>query len=251
MLKPLVKFLIDPFTIFWVLLAALLIAAVMKKQGVFKWLFTIALLWFLIISTPLIPTLLLHSLEKRYTPIDVSKITDKDAHVSILVLGGGHGFDDRLPANALLSPQALGRLSEAIRLYRQLPNSRLIFSGFSASGRTTQAEMLQNAAEVLGVQKESTSLQEEPANTHQEILTYGQSFPRKNTVILVTSAYHMPRAVLLAQQYELNFIASPANFRLKGSRTHQWVGTPSTQNIENLDLALSEYASLAWYKLKF
>lgn len=98
------------------------------------------------ISTPLMPNAILQSLEDRYHPIIVDELSKLQAEYHIIILGRVHALDDSSPANTLLSQKALERLSEGIRLHRKLPNSILILSGFSASGRTTQAEMLQKIA---------------------------------------------------------------------------------------------------------
>ena len=50
----------------------------------------------------------------------------------ILILGGGHTNDSRLPANNQLSTNALGRLAEGIRIHRELPGSKIITSAYYA-----------------------------------------------------------------------------------------------------------------------
>ena len=205
--------------------------------------------WFLIISTPFIPILLLDSLENRFEPVNTSTLEQPGAEYDIVVLGGGHGFDDRLPPNSLLSLNALSRLNEGIRLHRELANSRLVLSGYSSSGRTTQAEMLQKTAILLGVDEERTIIQTEPANTWQEANVYSERFGDSYPVILVTSAVHMPRAMLVFERNGISAIASPANYRLKGSHRKKRLGLPSTGNIAYMRSALNEYAALIREKI--
>lgn len=202
------------------------------------------------ISTPFLPTLLLNSLESRYEPVVIEDLEVSNSQVyDIVVLGGGHGFDDRLPANSLLSQNALSRLNEGIRIHRKIHNSSLVLSGYSASGRTTQAEMLYKTAILLGIEKERMLIQPEPHNTYREAEVYSQKFAGEHPVILVTSASHMPRAVMLFEQFGVDVIPSPTNYRLKGSRQNRWIGYPSTENIENLKIALYEYAAILRYSL--
>ena len=248
--KSIIKFLVDPFTILWMLLLLLCAAIFLKKDRLAKWLVLVAVIWLGVVSLPLVPTLLVDSLESRYNPVNVATLENKEADYHIIILGGGHGFDSRLPANSLLSSNALGRLNEGIRLYRQLPNSKLIFSGYSASGRTTQAEMLQRAALLLGVNKAETILQREPANTYEEAKIYSERYKNSNPVILVTSAAHMPRAMQLFRAFGVNAIASPTNFRLLGSFRNKWFGLPSLDHMHNFDAAMIEYAGMAWYKMR-
>jgi uncharacterized SAM-binding protein YcdF (DUF218 family) len=242
------KFFIDPFNILWILVAAAIILHFLKKRSAFVYVALSSVVWFLIISTPLVPGLALNSLENRYEPIQVEQLGDPAEYDYIVILGGGHGFDDRLPANSLLSTDALGRLAEGIRLHRQLPNSYLVMSGYSASGRTTQAEMLKEAALLLGVEENRILMQKEPANTYQEAKVFSERFADNNRAILVTTASHMPRAVMMFHLFEVDVTPSPANYRLKQSEGAGYLGFPSTRNMNHLKTAIHEYAGMLRYR---
>ena len=244
----LIKDILDPFNILWMMVFAGIMCALLKKKAVMRGIFIGAGLWFLVISTPFLPTLLLNSLERQYEPVLAGQLSDSATSYHIIVLGGGHGFDDRLPANSLLSSTALSRLSEGIRIHLQIPNSTLILSGYSSSGRTTQAEMLKDTALLLGVEEGNTLVQTEPGNTLEEAQVYAEKYSGDNQVILVTSAVHMPRAVMLFERVGINVIPSPANYHLKGSWRHVWIGLPSIKNIEKLRTAIHEYAAILKYK---
>jgi uncharacterized SAM-binding protein YcdF (DUF218 family) len=240
-----IKFFLDPFTLFWLLLLLCAVCWMLKKEVLLKWLLGITAVWFLIISTPLVPNAVLNSLEDRYSPLFIEDFEDPELEYHIIVLGGGHGFDDRLPPNSLLSTNALMRLSEGIRLHRQLPNSKLVLSGSTSTpGRTTQAEMLRDTALLLGVSEEATIIQTEPSNTYQEAKVYSETFGERYPVILVTSAAHMPRAMNLFEHFEVRAVASPTNYRLKGSWKKKRFGMPSTGNIGRLRSGVYEYAAM-------
>ncbi len=244
-----IRFFLDPFNLFWLLLVGIVVNGFFKRNLWVKWLSIFTVIWFLVISTPLIPNLVLNSLEDRYIPINVDELEKKEAEYHILVLGGGHGFDDRLPPNSLLSRNALGRLNEGIRIYTQLPNSKLVLSGFSGSGRTTQAEMLQQTALLLGVDRKATIIQKEPRNTYEEANYYSKKFGTSHPLIIVTSAAHMQRAIEVFRYFGTDPIPSPTNYRLKGSWKQKWFGLPAIDNIENLRAGISEYAGIFWYRL--
>lgn len=247
MIVSIVKFLIDPFTILGLLIGVVVIAMLLKRERVLRWSVIITGLWFIIISTPLIPTFVIRSLEQQYTPVRLANLPEPDAEYHIIILGGGHGFDKDLPANSLLSRQALGRLSEGIRLHRQLPNSKLVMSGFSASGQTTQAEMLQQTALLMGVEDEAVLLQKEPSNTYEEAKKYAATYGSGHPVIVVTSAFHMPRAIKMFNNFGIEAIASPTNYRLTGNSKYQWMGLPAFYHVESLSIGATEYAAISWY----
>jgi uncharacterized SAM-binding protein YcdF (DUF218 family) len=159
--------LIMPLPIFWllVILAAVFSGKGRKKSS--RKLLGLSLLWLAMISTPFIPDLVVQSLENRYPvlvadgndPVQLFKNEDLPGNIAapasdvhILVLGGGHTYDDRLPANNQLSLQALARLAEGVRLHRQIEGSTLITSGWAGKRETiSQAEVLAKAALLLGV----------------------------------------------------------------------------------------------------
>ncbi len=245
-----IKFFLDPFNVLWVLAFSSFFAWYFEYRKLKKWLLYILIVLFLIVSTPLIPVLIINSLEDRYEPLTVEELQDREAEYHIVVLGGGHGFDDRLPANSLLSQNALGRLNEGIRLHRQLPNSKLVLSGSTSTpGRTTQAEMLYMTALLLGVNDSSTIVQSEPMNTWQEAQVYANNFKNTYPVILVTSATHMPRAMMMFNRFGIDPIPSPTNYRLRGSWKRKWFGMPSMSNMEHFHVGISSYAALARYSI--
>lgn len=241
-----IKFLIDPFNILLFIIIICVAARGFNLKLPFKWLLIITLSWFYVISTPFIPNTLLNSLESRYVPIVIEQFSEQEleAEYHILVLGGGHGFDDRLPPNSLLSLQALARLNEGVRLHRELPNSTLILSGYSSSGRATQAEMLYKTALQLGVDGDSMLMQKEPSNTSEEAEVYYKRFGSDNPLILVTSASHMPRAAGAFGRRGLNPLPSPAHYRLRGGLSMKNWWWPSLGNISNLNTAMNEYAAI-------
>jgi len=245
MLIDIIKFFLDPFNILLILVFITVGACLLKRDSIAKWLILVTGAWFLIISTPFVPVFVVNSLEDRYEPINIDHLDDKGLEYHIIVLGSGHGFDDRLPANSLLSANALGRLSEGIRLHNQLPNSKLVLSGYSSSGRTSQAEMLQQSAILLGVNEASTIIQTEPENTYREAEVYSGNFSNRYPVILVTSATHMPRAVMVFEYFGVDVIPSPTNYRLKGSWKQVRFGWPSMSNIDHLEAGMREYAAIA------
>ncbi|TVL99748.1 MAG: hypothetical protein CV087_17005 [Candidatus Brocadia sp. WS118] len=135
-MRPLAHFLLNPFTHFWLVLLVGLFLFWRKRKKAAHILFAYAVSWLFLISVSPLPTWLAFQRESRY-PV-LHQVPDSMQAPHILVLGGGHSISPTLPPNNQLSDQALARLCEGIRLYRQRPGSKLACSGHSASGRTTQ-----------------------------------------------------------------------------------------------------------------
>lgn len=201
-------------------------------------------LWLFLISTSPLPLWLARGLEARYPVLDPAGLAQgKSWH--IMVLGGGHTNDPDVTPADRLSAEALGRLAEGMRLHRLLPGSKLVFSGYSTTGRPSQAENLAMAAVDLGVSPADTLLLTEPTRTSEEALAYVQRFGAENPTILVTSAIHLPRAMGWFRQAGAEPQPAPATHAVKfapGRMTYHFIPSPS--KIGLMHQALHEYGGL-------
>ncbi|MCC5915830.1 MAG: YdcF family protein [Cryomorphaceae bacterium] len=162
------------------------------------------------LTTPFVPLWLISKWENKYPPI--SALDDTDVY-TIVVLGAGHDYDDRLPPTTLLNGASQSRLIEGMRLAYRLPNSRLHTSGWSSSNRIPTGEMKRRAAIALGFPEERLSVQKEPHNTKSEAEIFAKNHHRPaDKVILVTSALHIPRAVKHFEGEGVSVIPAPCHY---------------------------------------
>lgn len=132
----------------------------------------------------------------------------------IVVLGGGHSDVLGLPASSKLSPYALSRITEAVRLARALPLTKLITLGPGQPQEPTHAHVLATAAISLGVAPDriiENSLGRDTEGEAQALLDIIHDAP----FALVTSAWHMPRSMGLMRKAGLNPVACPTDFRAR------------------------------------
>ena len=256
-MRSLVDLFLHPLTCFW--LSALFAAMIARKyQRSALLLFTLALGWLALTSTPPLPRFLTATLEDQFSPLFVSDfpvLSDSATH--IVVLGGGHTMDTRLPSNDQLSEKALKRLVEGIRLYRGLAGSKLVCSGYShAELSASHAEILADAAVALGVSRQDIELLPTPRNTMEEAIAYRDKFGRHHKLVLVTSAVHMPRAVMHFQQAGLTPLPAPTHFLIKRDNLlKKYSIKPSYRHLAMTYSALHELLGLVhgkyeWRKLK-
>ncbi|MCF7689061.1 MAG: hypothetical protein K9N01_12265, partial [Cephaloticoccus sp.] len=100
--------------------------------------------------------LLLQPLEQQYPAIPEFSAGDTlpttlAACRYIVVLGGGHADVALLPATSKLSPYALARVVEGVRLARLLPEAKIITTGPGYPGLQSHAEILAQRATSLGL----------------------------------------------------------------------------------------------------
>jgi uncharacterized SAM-binding protein YcdF (DUF218 family) len=162
-----------------------------------------------------------------------------------VVLGSGYLPHDGIPVTAALDDDALVRVVEAVRLARVLKGSRLVVSGGAAPGHIPGAQGYAQLALAMGISPESLIVSDQPLDTRAEAravrrLLGGSPF------LLVTSAYHMPRAMLMMRQAGTNPIAAPTGQRAFGASRISWRSfVPGSNGLRDCERALHEYVGFA------
>lgn len=218
------------------------------RQRWARWCWGGAIGWLLLVSTTPLPEMLVLAKERQYA---VFRPTPNDSTAThVLVLGGGHTPAPDLPATDQLSDRSLARLVEGIRIYRQLPNARLVTSGFSSTGGVAVAEVQAQAAILLGVPPSDTLLLTQPYNTAAEARAYAARFGTRQRLVLVTSAVHLPRAMQWFRTYGLSPIAAPTDHLMKiDPRFSTYTFGPSSDKIDMMDRWLHETVGSWWASL--
>lgn len=199
------------------------------------------------VSVSPIPTFLVERWE--FKPTSDQSFENKNG-INIIILGGGHTDSPTLPPNNQLSDQALKRLSEGIRLYYKIPNSKLVCSGYKGSSSIAQAELLARSAVALGVSPKDTVMITTPGNTEEEASAYSERY-RQSEVILVTSALHMPRATFWFQEAGIQVLPAPTDHLVKPEKDKSIFNfKPSIRKIDMMDKLIHEWVGLLYAKWK-
>lgn len=133
----------------------------------------------------------------------------------VLVLGGGHTTDPELPPSAQLSSMALHRLVEGVAIATAQPWSRLLLSGWGGRDPRSNADAYREMAAALGFPDTRMVLDPRPRDTRQEAELWAP-YLRGHSFALVTSAFHMDRAVELFRAQGLDPVPAPTG-HLAGS----------------------------------
>jgi len=223
-----------------------------KRQQAGKILVTVGLALLLLFSNAAVSRTLIAPLERCHKPILYDgrvPVTFSDIKW-IVVLGGGHAPHDRMPNTSQLSYRALPRVVEAVRLHRLLPHAKLITSGASFGAPQRDAAIMALAAQELGVPADAILLEEKSRDTKDQA-RYIRSMIARDKFILVTAAYHMPRAVALFRKQGIDPIPAPADFRGQASVSPAWyLPYPGEHALFCSRTAIREYLGLAWARLR-
>ncbi len=166
----------------------------------------------------------------------------------IAVLGSWHQSVANQPVTSELSPTAIVRLAEGIRIYHLNPGSKLIFTGFRGviKDPVSYPEKLRQLAVALGVPKQDIIVLNGPRDTIEEAEIIAKNFPAAS-LVLVTTALHMPRALILFHQVGLDPIPAPTE-HLSKPVTSWWI-FPSAKTLAHTEYWAHEQLGLLWIKL--
>jgi uncharacterized SAM-binding protein YcdF (DUF218 family) len=193
---------------------------------------------------------LLYPLEQRFPPCDVTNGTPD----GIIVLGGSIDADLSVAHHGAVVRSAADRILAGAALARRYPDARVIFSGGSAKMISNDAREADYAAalfESLGIDKARLLMERRSRNTQEnaefsKVLAAPKGGERW---LLVTSAYHMPRAMAAFRAVDFPVEAYPVDWRTRG-----WVdlqrGFPTlSEGLRRTDAATREWVGLIVYRL--
>jgi uncharacterized SAM-binding protein YcdF (DUF218 family) len=168
----------------------------------------------------------------------------------VVVLGGGHEDAENRPALSRLSPSARARLAEAVRLLRLLPAATLVVSGPRDDGGPTHAQVLADSAVSLGVDRARILMIDDARDTEEEAARLRERLGDAQ-VALVTSAWHLPRAMALCAAQGLHALPCPTDFLYSTPPRWRWSDfTWDVPALERSTVAVHERLGLWWSQLR-
>ncbi len=201
----------------------------------------LAFLW--VAATAPVADRLLWSLEGQYLP--VSGIPEEVE--AIVVLGSGHVEREEFPPTVSLGRSSSARVVESVRLASG-NDLAVVFSGYAGSGDMPNAEMNREAAVELGLDRDRTLVLPEPRNTSEEARAIAAALP-DTPVLLVTSASHMPRALLVFDRSGVDTVPAPTEFRAAQRNYSLWSLLPAAEALANTERAWYEFLGILWARL--
>ncbi len=160
--------------------------------------------------------LLMLPLEQRFPPWEQRG----GAPDGIIVLGGTINPEVSAARSTAALNEASERLVAAAQLARQFPDARLIFSGGNGNLLLREgADFALGVLESLGLPRARLTLEDRSRNTIENAAFTKQIAAPKpgERWLLVTSAYHMPRAIGVFRQVGFFVEAYPVDFRTRGA----------------------------------
>lgn len=173
----------------------------------------------------------------------------------IVMLGGAVDIHLTADRKMVAMNDAGERLTETAALAYRFPNARIFLSGgFGHIGSDTNPSESAVARKFLtevGIAADRISMEEKSRTTcenAEESLKAVNPKPGE-TWLLVTSAWHMPRAVACFRAAKFPVVPYPVDFRTRGREKWRIVNKSSADGFKDIDIAFHEWIGLAAYRL--
>lgn len=169
----------------------------------------------------------------------------------VILLGG---FEDgwvTAGRGGLAVNESAERLTEVLRLAVRMPDAKIVFTGGVGNlfDRETVEEPVREFFVDVGVPENRLTIETKSRNTHEnaEFSRHLLSPKSGQRWVLVTSAYHMPRAVGVFRRAGFDVIPYPVDFRLRDASDVLRPFGSLPDGLKRLDLAVREWIGLVVY----
>lgn len=212
----------------------------------------VSLVTLVLFSSPHTARFLLGSLENQYPSIELSKLPEAD--IAVLLTGS---------LEPVISPRT--RIEFGSRADRLLLTQTLMFehqslplliAGAPATPNSDGIPEAEHSKTILtswGVDTDRISTHNASVDTYETAQNIQTALPENTqSILLITSAFHMPRSMQLFAQTGLNVTPVTANHLIAGEQDYSissWI--PSSLSLSGSALALHEYLGMLANKLLF
>lgn len=214
-------------------------------------------LWLLSIAP--VRDALTQPLEFRSPPLSAAQISElrlsPPGTTAIVLLGGGlyeqapeYGGSDELSHFAMMRTIYAARLARQTGLPVYATGGRPLSSASESEGAVMRRWLLQ-----FGVAEEQAFAEEASENTWQNAAYMWQMLKSQGVshIVLVTSAWHMPRSCWCFEQQGFEVIAAPTDYLTQQNDYDARSLLPDAGTLASSSLALHEYLGLGWYRLRY
>lgn len=246
-----VWFLAAPSNLLVLVALAGVLLAVLRLRRLGRALVGLAVAGLLVVGFSPLANYLMNPLEERF-PIFKD---DGQPVTGIILLGGAEvpevGLARGVPAFAHAGERAIAFGA----LARQYPQARLAFVGGSGALRAdddaAEAKMMRLTLPDLGIPVERVEFEEKSRNTTENARFAKEVLkPRPGERwLLVTSAFHMPRAMGCFRAADFPVVAYPVDFRTIGPGQLNDTFSRAASGLDMADVAIKEWVGLVAYYL--
>jgi len=228
------------------LIIVLILIGLIKRKPLLVWL---SLILFYLFATPIVSDAIFRYVEKGNAIKGVSSIPQADA---IIVLGGTYSYV-RTETGGKYEWYDADRFFGGVELYKAGKGKQLIFTGakmpWAEKEQETEGEALEKYAIAFGVPDTAIKISGLVTTTEDESKEVRKLLPQTNKIILVTSAYHMPRSKSLFERQGFEVITFPVDSKVSFESTTILDYLPEADSFKKSETGIRELIGRAFYAL--
>ena len=210
----------------------------------------IGLMTLMILSLPIVSGHLIKVLEQNYKPTAPNEIVSAD---TVIVLGG-MVRPIKLNSDVYYEfSEAVDRIFAGINLLKIGKAQKIILTRGKLpwSIGVPEGEFLAEFAQSQGIDPNRILLTEIVQNTNDEAKAVSRILPQNSEVILVTSAFHMPRAEKVFQNQNLKVVPYAVDFRSSTKKIDILDFLPQANAFKDSNFYFREIIGRAYYSLRY
>lgn len=176
-----------------------------------------------------------------------------------VVLGGGMIRGGRQDEQAIHVGETADRMMQPILLYKQGQIKKILITGGNTSigelriDRSEESKKTKALMVAMGVKESDIFVETQARNTHENASYTAKKlalFSQKDSILLITSAMHMPRSIACFEKVGFKVKAFPVDFKKKD--TPQGILSyvfPTSENLDKMSDLIREAAGFVIYKM--
>lgn len=220
--------------------------------GVFKkksWVVSASLITLIVLSNPLLSRIALNRWE--YPPVDKASLQLYDVAIVLT----GMTKTNMSQVDQLHFSDGADRITEAIDLYKSGFVRKILISGGSGSLLYDEVESnkLKEFAITCGVKSNDVIVESESRNTYENAFYSKKALEQRNyldrELLLITSAFHMPRAMRCFNKQGLSITPFPVDYRSSKISLDPALLIPSSRALYNWETLCNEWIGIIAYRL--
>ena len=210
----------------------------------------IALILLIILSLPIVSRQLIKFLEQGYTLISPNNVDTAD---TVIVLSGMIRTIKQNNEIYYEFSDAVDRVFAGIELLKLNKAQKIILTRGKLpwSLGMPEGEFLAQFVKSQGINKNQVILTEVVQNTNDEAIAVSKILPKNSKIILVTSAFHMPRAKTVFENQNLKVIPYAVDFRSVETKIDVLDFLPQANAFKDSSFYFREIIGRTYYYLRY
>jgi uncharacterized SAM-binding protein YcdF (DUF218 family) len=231
------------------MVVALALVGLVRRK---RWPVALALVLLYVSSMPVVARILVGRLERKYPAVPIDRVEHADAIVPLGGIFGPAVTDGYLPNLG----ESNERLEAGIVLWQRKKADWLVFTGGRmpwARQAEVEGETSKRAAIARDVSADHILVTSEVGNTADEAHAVRDLMRARGwqSIILVTSAWHMPRAARLFQKAGIHFVPFPVDYQMDPNERLTLLDfLPRGEALQKTESAIRELYGALYYALR-